>query len=346
MLTNELIKFADGKTDFYEAAMSYFCDKQQSQENKNLLDMAYFAEVERKSGVSCEGLDPMAWANNPSVRWASFAIIDQVINAIIPVTILPQFGIFADMKTQGYGDITKFTVNPNQFYVLSKTAMGERTSHRVKNYNTDVILAPVDHIITIYTDWLRVMCRKESPVDMMALVLRSIENEMYSDALATLLAGLNAIPAGAQNVQGAFDMTSLVKMAETIQYRNAGARPIICGGAAALMHVIPDSTSGYRLNVDGEGNGRIELLKSIMGFPVMKLDNAVTPAGDLLLPDDKIFVVSPSQDKLVKGVVVNGVTNSNDYFQNADLTSNITLRKSWAFSFLTNAQAGIYTINA
>lgn len=50
---------------------------------------------------------------------AQFAIVDAVINAILPVTILPQFELFADFRTQGFGDVTKFRIMPNAFYTVS-----------------------------------------------------------------------------------------------------------------------------------------------------------------------------------------------------------------------------------
>ena len=70
MLANqELIKFAAGNTDFYEAAMSYVVDKERSSEKKGLLQTAFMSEVERKSGVAREGLEQDAWINHPSVQW-------------------------------------------------------------------------------------------------------------------------------------------------------------------------------------------------------------------------------------------------------------------------------------
>ena len=110
------------------------------------------------------------------------------------------------------------------------------------------------------------------------------------------------------------------------------------------MNVVPDSTSGYRLNVDGEGDGKVELMRSIMGFDVLKLDNAVGADGQLVLPDNKIYVVSPSQDKLLKGVLSTKLTNSNDFYMNADITSNFTQRISYAFAYASSAYAGVYTI--
>ena len=51
--------------------------------------------------------------------FAAFAIIDATINAIIPEVILPQFGMFADFRTAGYGDIVKFKIMPRSFYTVS-----------------------------------------------------------------------------------------------------------------------------------------------------------------------------------------------------------------------------------
>nr|DAL35956.1 MAG TPA_asm: hypothetical protein [Bacteriophage sp.] len=120
MLTNkELIMFAGENTDFYEAAMSYFCDKKQGSENKALMNEAWFSEVERKSGVSRQDNAIDAWIAHPATRWAAMSVIDATINAIIPEVILPQFGIFADFRTAGFGDIVKFKIVPRSFYTVS-----------------------------------------------------------------------------------------------------------------------------------------------------------------------------------------------------------------------------------
>lgn len=121
IMNPELVKFAaDSQTGFYDAAMRYFCDGEKTADNKELMHKAFLAEVEHKSHFAREGMELNAWTTNPSVKWASMSIVDAVIRAIIPVTILPQFNLFADFRTQGFGDITKFTVQPRSFYVVSK----------------------------------------------------------------------------------------------------------------------------------------------------------------------------------------------------------------------------------
>lgn len=343
-LFDSVVNFASGNTDFYEAASRYFqFENERTAENNAKLNEAFFAEVERKAGVAREGMDISAWMANPSVKWASLAVVDATINAIIPVTILPQFGMFADFRTLGYGDVFKVRVLPKQFYTVSLGGRGERTTFRQKHFAKDVIVAPVEHIVTVYTDMARVLAGKEDIAEFIRLAIISVEQSMYADALNALSTGLAAIPVGDLNVTGAFDMKALVKMAQTVQVRNAGVKPVITGSVTALMNVVPDSSLGYRMNVDGNG-GAIQLIKNVMGYDVVALDPAADATGALVLPDNEIYVVSPAQDKLVKGAMSTAMTNTNNYFDNADLTQNFTYRKEWAFEFLSNATAGIYTV--
>ncbi len=69
ILTNEIVQFANGNTDFYEAAVENY--HKPSVEQSQLVNKAFFAEVERKSGVSREGLATEAWVSHPSVRWVT-----------------------------------------------------------------------------------------------------------------------------------------------------------------------------------------------------------------------------------------------------------------------------------
>ena len=274
---------------------------------------------------------------------ASFAVVDATINAILPQVLTPAFGLFTDFRFVSLGDVVKFKIKPNQFFTVSKGSVGERTVHRQKDFAQDIIVAPVEHIVTVYTDMYRVLAGKEDIADFVARVVLAIEQAMYGDALNALMTGLNNLPTGTYNISGAFDMKTLVKMAETVQVYNAGVRPVIAGSATALMHVLPDSTLGYRGNYDANG-GSIELIKNVYGYDVIKMNNAAAQGGGLVLPDNKIFVVSPAQDKLVKGVVSNALTNSNQFYDNADLTSDYTTRKMWEFVYASAAKAGVYTV--
>lgn len=344
MLSNEIVTFAGNNTDLYEATQRYFqFENERTPENNKKLNDAFFAEIERMTGVSRNNVDPTAWAQNPSVKWACFAIVDAMINAIIPVTILPQFGMFVDFRTLGYGDVLKIRVKPKQFYTVSLSGRGERTTFRQKHFENDVTIDTVQHIVTVYVDMYRVLTGKEDIAEAVRLVLLSVEQEMYRDALNTLNTGLAAITDTALKVSGAFDMKTLIRVAERVQVLNGGAKPVLLGSSIALMNILPDSTLGYRMNVDGNG-GAIQLMKNVLGFDIVKLDPALAADGTLLMPEDKIYIISPAMDKLLKGVMSTAMNNSNEFYDNADLTQNFTYRKDWGFAFVTAASCGVYTI--
>lgn len=69
ILIPEVVQFAAGNTDFYEAAYDNYHNP--SPEKETLLNKAFFAEVERKSGVSRKGLTLEAWMSHPSVTWVN-----------------------------------------------------------------------------------------------------------------------------------------------------------------------------------------------------------------------------------------------------------------------------------
>ena len=344
MLANEIIQFAAGNTDFYVAFQDfYFNQAAKTPENHEKLQSAFFSEMERKSGVAREGLSAEAWMSHPSNRWAFMSVVDATVNAILPRVLTDSIGLVADLRFVSIGDIVKFKIMPNQLFVCSRSGTGERTIHRQKDFAADVVVAPVEHLITVYTDMYRVMAGKEDIADFITRVVLAIEQSMYADILGALTTGLTAIPAGAYNVTGAFDMGKLVKMAESVEVYNAGARPVIAGSATALMKVLPDSSLGYRGNYDANG-GSIELIKDVYGYDVLRLKNAAAKNGGLVLPDDTVYVVSPAVDKLVKVAVSNTLTNSNQFYVNADLTQNYSMRKSWEAVYATAAKSGIYKI--
>lgn len=348
ILSKEIVAFANGNTDFYVAAMDYVTAKKQGKplgiEETNLLDKAYFAEVQRKSGVSAKDMDISAWTAHPSVIWASFAIIDATINAILPQVVTRAFDMVADVRPVGLGDIIKFKVKPNTLYTVTKGSTGNRTTFRQRKHSSDIIISPIEHYITIYSNFLSVMAGKESIGEFMYNLVLAIEQDMYTEAIDTMITGITAATSGTDLTEnGAFDMKTLLSLCEKVQVRNNGVPPIIAGSAVALMNVIPDAASGYRGNYDANG-GAINLFRNIFDYDVVRLNQALAKNGKLMLPDNQLFIISPAQDKLIKGAVSTTLSNGNQPFNNADLTEDFTYRKDYDFVYATAATAALYTV--
>ena len=112
------------------------------------------------------------------------------------------------------------------------------------------------------------------------------------------------------------------------------------------MKVVPDSTLGYRLNIEGK-DGMVNIIRNFYGYDLMLMPQYATgnyTNYGLGLDPDTLYVVAPGLDKLVKGVVSNTLTNSNQFYDNADITQNYSMRKDWDFVFASASVGGMFKI--
>ncbi len=352
MLTKELKLFAEGNLDFYVAFEEYYACKHNGQtpsismaEMSEKINNGFLAEVERKSGVArADNKD--AWMAHPSVQWAAFAIVNEIINSLLPQYITNSLAPFVDFRTVERGDVIKFRIKPRTLYTVSLSGRGERTTFRQKSFSSDLVIAPIERTVTVYADMLSVLAGKEDIADFIRIAVLSTEVEMRGDAIKALNAGLSV--AGNYPSQfieeGAFSTQTAIQLAQRVQAYNYGAKPIIMGTAAALSRVLPDYSAGFRMNVEGK-DGVATFVKNFYGFDLYEIDQI--PSGNnygMLLEDNVLYFVSPSIDKLIKGVMNTTLTNSNQFYDNADITQNFTLHKAWDFSFASAGFGGKYTI--
>lgn len=354
----EIIAFANGDVTFYERFADYHNHKSDVEWGKKMgaydatvsltakqakVSEAYFAEIERVSGCVRTPENADAWVANPMVRWANFAVINALVNVVLPAYVNATFAPFVDMRTVGYGDVVNFEIPPKTLYTVSRGARGERTSFRQKKYRGNVVLAPVEHIVTTYVDMIRVLAGKEDIAEAVRAIVISIELDMNKEIISALTTGLSANPAALLE-SGAFDSKKLVQLGQRIQAYNGMVKPLIMGTAAALMNVVPDSSLGFRMNIDGKA-GAVSYVRDFYGFDLYELPQI--PTGEnfgLALDDNALYIVSPAVDKAVKGVMSTALSNSNQFYDNADLSQNFTMRKGYDFQFYTGAWVGKYEI--
>ena len=361
-MNQEIVKFANGNVDtinYFDRLQDWACQRFAADgrnigsydtsvsisEKSGKLTEAFFSTIERMSGVQKNAENAGAWAVNPSVKWAAFALIDASVNTLLPITTFPNMAAFVDFRAASYGDIVHFKVQPRDLFVVSLGGHGERTSMRQKQFKGDVIVTPTEHIVTVYVDMFSVLAGREDLGEFIRKVVIAIETQMGADAVAALNAGLaDGVYPTELAYTGAFDSTHLITLAETVEAANYGARPVIMGTATALAKVLPDSTAGFRGVFEGKG-GSVDIMKDFYGFDLIRMRQFVTPGTlNLALDPNTLYIVSPGADKLIKGVMTNSLTNSNQFYENADLTQNYTMRKDWAFSFVSAAYGGKYKI--
>ena len=144
---------------------------------------------------------------------------------------------------------------------------------------------------------------------------------------------------------GLFNAVNLELARGIINAAESTRSPVIMGTASALMNVLPDSTQGFRMLVDGK-EGAVSYIKDFYGFDLFELPQAPTGVGyGMALNDNVLYIVSPAVSKTILGVMSTTLTNSNEFYDNADISQNFTMRKGYNFQFVGAAWAGQYTIS-
>ena len=136
----------------------------------------------------------------------------------------------------------------------------------------------------------------------------------------------------------------MVKLAQRVQAYNMMSKPVIMGTASALMNILPDSTLGGRLVIDGR-DPVVSYVKDYYGFGIYELPQAPTGKDfGLALDDTTLYVVSAAVAKPVVMAMSTSMSNTNQFFDNADISTNFTFRKSYSAEFVGAAYVGSYKI--
>ena len=171
---------------------------------------------------------------------------------------------------------------------------------------------------------------------------RSFETALSYDiynAFATAMGNLSNTASTGLRVAG-YTQSEFVRLSQTVAAWNGGAQPIAVGTQQALANILP-SDANYRYDIASDFV-KVGYIRNFQGTDIMVLPQIAdweTPFG-LKLANDKIWIVSPSAQKIIK-VVLEGSTlaYTSDTYANANLVQTSTMIKSWGMGVATNAVA-------
>lgn len=317
-------------------------------EKEERLNQALKREILRVAGIADISNYPIeAWASHPTLRWASFAVVNAMIDMILPDTIIDSIGMYSEVRTIGFGDSAAFDVKPRDLFVVSKAGRGKRMGELHKQFQGQVTVIPENHLITVAVNLYRVLAGKESLADFVMKAVRSIETQVSYDAydaFATAMAAVDNTASTGLRTAG-YTQAEFVRLSQTVSAWNGGNRAIAIGTMAALANILPaDSNYRYDLESDYVKLGFIRNFQNTDIMVLPQIANYSTPFG-LKLSDSYIWFVSPGTDKIIK-VVLEGSTlsYSDDPFANANLTQTSSLQKMWGVGVATSAVAGVITL--
>jgi len=305
-------------------------------------------EVSKLSGIDVTSMPPSQMANHPMINWAIGNIETQLIDAVLPQTIIDGTSAFCEVRTVGWGETAIFDIRSRDLFPVTKTGrMGMREAELHKGFERQVTLNPEAHMVSTYVSLFRVLTGQESLGIFVTKCLRSIETEMYKDIYNAFAAAMSALSTDATTglqVTG-YTMEDMMKLAAKVQAFSGGAQPIMIGTKVALSKVFPDD-GNYRYDIESPfvKLGYVRQIGSMSTLELPQVANWETPFSTLL-SDTSLWIVAPSTDKIVKCVIGGTMmSNTSDVYANANLTQTNTLTKFWKTGVHTSSVGGLITL--
>lgn len=357
-----VVAFAGNNTDVYEGFRDYYFHYMSEvagkkygpydttvslTEKDSKIHKSLMAEVERVSGMKRpEGVPIEAWANNPMVKWAIPTVASVMIDAITPETIIKSNGLYTDMVTVGFGGAAQFDIEPNSLMTTSPAGNAQRTTFKQKQFKTSKSLTATNHNITVYTSLYAVLSGVESMAEFVRKAVVAMERDMTVECYKVFYALVNGASFPAALKKTGFTAENAMDLLQKVTAYNGGAKATMVGTTMALMNVLPDQAKGYRIVTQSENMG-IQLIRNFYDYDILELPQVATGDSDysMVLDDKKLYIMSPSSDKIIKGVI-EGTTMSNteDHYDTANLQSTTTFNKRYAFEGITNSVMGVINL--
>lgn len=317
-------------------------------EKEKLLNEHIIREIGKRAGVDFTAAPIESYMTHPNVAWAAGMLVSQLIDAILPDTIIESTAAYAEVRVLGYGETGVFDINSRDLFPVSRAGrLGMREAEVHKAYQGQVILNPEFRQMTVGVQLFRVLTGQESLASFAIKAMRSIETAMQKDIYDVFAAAMLALSTTATTglrVTG-YTQQDMVKLAQKVSAFSGGAAPIMIGTKVALSQVFPDDAN-YRYTLDDSQVtlGYIRNISGVNTFELPQVANWESPFATYLA-DDKLYIVAPGTDKIVKCVIGGAmISNTNGTFDNATLTQNMTMIKAWRSAVLTSSIGGCITL--
>lgn len=362
---NNIICFSDDVSKAFKDYMFHYLSEVQKRKDFDLYDKTKtFSEKDTKineillskiktlsnfdfsqdSGVSME-----MWAMNPSIRWATMAVTNSLIDMIVPEVLIKSTGIYTENRTIAKGDSASFEVKPNDLFYVSKAGRNQRTVNFQRAYAGTVTVVPENREITVSSNLYRTLCGKDSIAEFVTKAILSVEAQITREVYTAFDTAMSNVPTGVGTADlkiAGYDKNKVISLAQKVSAYNNGAPAVFVGTKVALGDILPDNAN-YRYMLDSD-YVKLNYIRNAFGFDVLELPQVAKADGtySLALKDDRFYVLSPSSQKIVKLVYEGGsTTNSMNAYSAADLTETTTINKAWGIAIATNAIAGIVTLS-
>lgn len=310
-----------------------------------LVNKGIDAEVKKLSNVDCSFVGKAQAATNPMYRWATFAVVNKLVDIVTPDIVSEDFYGVADVSTVGKGNSGSFELKSCDLFEVQVNGNSRRHVNAQKQFSGNKTLTPVNHTITTQVDLYRVLAGEESLAEYAMKVILSIEAEI---ALDIAYAMQNSFDTRSTNFKATgFTAQSFKTLASRVSAANGGKKAIALGTEIGLMDVMPQDDY-LKLGL-GETYNSIGYLPVFLNTPLIALAQKIDWASadyDFAINDKFIYFVSPGLQKLIQVVFEDeGLYIVDDVFANGNLTQQASMHKGWVTGIITNAKHGVMKLS-
>lgn len=299
-------------------------------EKEKAVNEAMIDEIIKRAQLPAEARQNLAsFANHPNIGWATFAVISNLVDSVMPVSLDSIIGNWAEIQyNPGYGNVYEFRTRFQGFLKVTKFSRGKRLPELQRTNAGVFTLTPELHALAVDTDLYRLLMGIDSIAELAILVSRSMAQAIANETLLAFEGAVAALPTGAGGLSvSGYTQNDLMDLAARIQAWT-GIMPMVVGTRVALSAVIPDTASPLvDLSSSYVQNG---YLTTAFGLPMFVLPQA---AGDVpytgAISDNYIYII-PADNKPVKVAVGGEMTFSDSGRMFADLRNTVGLFKEFA----------------
>lgn len=310
-------------------------------EKEVLVNAAIDREIANLMKVDCSFVDKEAYATNPTYQWAKFAVINKLVDMIIPDIVKEDYMQVANTQTIGYGDSAVFDIKSGDLFTVVENGNSRRHVEAQRQFTGQKALVPTNHTVTTEVDLYRVLAGKENHAEYAMKVVLSIESEIAIDIMAAVKDSFSVLTANFK--ENAYSETAFKKLAARVGAANGGAKAVAIGTELGLGTIMP--TNDYLKMGLGETYSKIGYLPVFKNVPLIALAQKIDWSSadyDFALDDSYIYMISPQTQKLVQVVFEGGsLVIADGQFANSNLTQKVSLHKRWVVGLITNSKYGI-----
>lgn len=95
-------------------------------EKEALVNKVAFEEIAKHAHMDSSFIGQAQMSTNPMYRWAFFAVVNKMVDVVIPDVVAEDFYQFANVSTVGRGNSGKFTVKSADLFEVSVNGNSRR----------------------------------------------------------------------------------------------------------------------------------------------------------------------------------------------------------------------------